>query len=81
MIDHFILNLFKSLNKYKINYAILRNYESMPSQPLDVDYFDLDMIVSNKDLKKYNNISYELKSINFLFFKSNIIIIGKKNNL
>ena len=32
-------------------------------------------------LKKYNNISYELKSINFLFFKSNIIIIGKKNNL
>ena len=56
MIDHFILNLFKSLNKYKINYAILRNYESMPSQPLDVDYFDLDMIVSNKDLKKFNNI-------------------------
>ena len=32
-------------------------------------------------LKKYNNISYELKSINFLFCKSNIIIIGKKDNL
>lgn len=31
-------------------------------------------------LRKHNNISYELKGINFLFFKSNIIIIGKKNN-
>ena len=41
MIHHFILKLFRSLNKQKINYAILRNYESMPNKPKEVDYFDL----------------------------------------
>jgi hypothetical protein len=56
MINVFISGLFKSLNKHNINYAILRNYESIPFKPKDSDYFDLDIIVSSKDLNKFNRI-------------------------
>jgi hypothetical protein len=34
----------------------------------------------NLILKKFTNITYELKSIKFLLFKSNFIIIGKKTS-
>ena len=41
-------------------------------------------LMSQKDiiliLKQFKKITYQLKSINFLFFKSNFIIIGKKFN-
>ena len=33
MISHLISKLFNSLNEEKINYAILRNYDSMPNKP------------------------------------------------
>ena len=35
---------------------------------------DLDFI-----LKKLNQKNYEIKSINFLFFKSNLLLFGKKS--
>ena len=56
MIANLISKLFNSLNEEKINYAILRNYDSMPNKPKDTEYFDLDMLVVNKDLKKFNEI-------------------------
>ena len=31
------------------------------------------------EILKSHNITYEIKFINFLFFKSNLIVIGKKN--
>lgn len=48
-----IAELFKSLEKNNIKYAVLRNYESLPQQPADSDYFDLDLIVSSKDYENY----------------------------
>lgn len=73
MINVFISGLFKSLNKHNINYAILRDYETMPYKPKDSDYFDLDIIVSSKDLNKFNRILNKVvlakKTILFKIFK------------
>ena len=71
MINLFVSKLFKSLNKYKIKYAILRNYKSMPSKPRDTKYFDLDIIVLSKDLKKFNEIlNKTINKDNALLFKT-----------
>ena len=75
MIHHFILKLLRSLNKQKINYAILRNYESIPNKPKDVDYFDIDMIVSSKDIKKFNKILNQT----IIATKTNLIKIFKRS--
>ena len=56
MINYLVSNFFSNLNKKKIKYAILRNYESMPNRPRNRNYFDLDLIVSSKDLKKFHNL-------------------------
>ena len=56
------MTLFKKLNKDNIQYAVLRNYENIPSKPNDTDYFDLDLLVSSKDFKKYLKIIESLSS-------------------
>jgi len=61
-ISQFVEELFKKLNKDNIQYAVLRNYENIPSKPNDTDYFDLDLLVSSKDFKKYLKIIESLSS-------------------
>jgi hypothetical protein len=56
VIKLFVLELFNKLNIENIQYAILRNYENIPNKPSDTDYFDLDLLVSSKDLSDYIKI-------------------------
>lgn len=50
---HFIAELFRELNAASVEYAILRNYDNLPSKPEDSEYFDLDLFVGQKTLLKY----------------------------
>ena len=80
MINRFVSQLFSNINKKKIRYAILRNYESMPNKPKNRNYFDLDIIVSKKDLKKFQdllikNVLKDTKLIMIKSFKEAMFII------
>ena len=70
-ISAFVQNLFDSLNNDGIQYAILRNYESLPEKPLDTDYFDLDLLVASKQLNFYMESVYRLAK------KHNLKVIKK----
>ncbi len=72
MINRFVSQLFSNINKKKIRYAILRNYESMPNKPKNRNYFDLDIIVSKKDLKKFQDLLIKnvLKDTKLIMIKS-----------
>ena len=56
MIQNLVLSIIKDLNKKKINYAVLRNYENLPKKPRKTKYFDLDIIVEHKDLSRFDNL-------------------------
>lgn len=60
MIDQFVDELFKRFNEGGIQYAILRNYENLPRQPSDTNYFDLDFLIAKSDLAKYLKLLIEL---------------------
>jgi thymidylate kinase len=60
--------LFKSLNKYSIQYAVMRNYDSLPDT---LDGSDLDIIVSKLYLSKFFRI------LNDVIESSNCYIFGK----
>ena len=72
MIQNLVHSIIKDLNKKKINYAILRNYENLPKKPKKAKYFDLDIIVENKDLLRFDdlikNVVYQKK----VLFQSHI---------
>lgn len=70
-ISVFVQDLFDSLNEEGSQYAILRNYESLPEKPVDSDYFDLDLLVASKELTFYISLVYKLVE------KHNLTVIKK----
>ena len=58
--NNFVYNLFAELNSNNINYAVLRNYESLPNS---CGKSDLDIYVSSKDATQFYGIVSHVSKI------------------
>ena len=65
--NKFLSDLFIELNKLDIKYCVLRNYEGLPNS---LNGSDLDILVSQKDLKSFYIILYKILRLN----NGNIIV-------
>ena len=62
----------KKIHRILCHYLVLNSYQREKFELLS--YNDLFLI-----MKKLNHNNFTIKSINFLLFKSNLILIGNKN--
>ena len=65
----FLPKLLEFLEKEKIPYLVLRNYEELPEKPLKGS--DVDILINKKDEKRYSDIfkNAVLESDSFILFK------------
>lgn len=69
----FVEQLLNTLNSGKIDYAVLRNYETFPEKPSDPEYFDIDFLVRRNDHSRYTQI------IEAVAKKTGCLIIARYN--
>ena len=57
--NHFVINLFSLLSKEKIEYCVLRNYQSLPQH---TGGSDIDLWISTKDTPRFYTILGKVKN-------------------